>query len=116
MQSDDFATEMSEWQFEFWRVSEEHGFHESPHDNPYEKAALVHSEISEAVEELRKGYTNEVYYRESDGKPEGVGIELADALIRIFDLAEMLNINLWDCVVEKHTFNIGRRYMHGKGA
>lgn len=48
--------------------------------------ALIHSEISEAVEEFRNGNAIDyVYYRE-DGKPEGIAVELADVIIRIFDL------------------------------
>jgi len=55
---------------------------------------LSNCELSEAVEELRKGHsTNHVYWSDiiqSDGtvtsnKPEGFPIEISDILIRIFD-------------------------------
>ena len=49
--------------------------------------ALLHSELSEALEEYRKGVPLDVIYYVDDGKghqkPEGVAIEFADVLIRI---------------------------------
>jgi hypothetical protein len=74
----------------------EHGWWE-PEKPLDEVLALIHSELSEALEEYRKshGY-NKIYY--SDGysetstvpvvgcnKPEGIPVELADACIRIYD-------------------------------
>lgn len=44
--------------------------------------ALIHSELSEALEEYRSG-KEMIYY--VDGKPEGIAVELADAVIRILD-------------------------------
>ena len=48
---------------------------------------LMHSELSEALEEHRNGHSpTEVYYNvEKPNKPEGVPVELADCIIRIFD-------------------------------
>jgi len=82
-----------------------------------EYIALVHSELSEALEEYRngnmdKGYEDSVYYG-PDGKPEGVGIELADAAIRIMDMCENYGIDLEKCIRIKHGYNITRPYKHG---
>lgn len=76
------------------------------------KIALVTSELSEAVEELRKGHdVTHVYV--VDKKPEGFPVELADAVIRALDLAEMLGIDLEDVIQSKLDFNVTRGVMHG---
>lgn len=64
--------------------------------------ALVHSELSEALEGHRKG------------DMENVAEELADVLIRIGDLCGGLKINLQRAVEEKMLKNKGRPYKHGK--
>lgn len=75
---------------------------------------LIQSEGIEAFEEGRSGHApTETYYR-ADGKPEGVGAELADILIRVFDTAIELDIDLETRVVEKMVHNAGRPAMHGR--
>lgn len=90
------------------------GWHESrdPKDPNTHLAmlALIHSEVSEAVEEIRKG--GEIV-RFVDGKPEGVGSELADIAIRLFDYAAFCGINLEYRIVEKHAYNETRSRRHG---
>jgi len=77
-----------------------------------EKLALIHSEVSEALEDYRAGKMN-IRYRE-DGKPEGFPVELADIIIRVLDLAEYFKINLLPPMLEKHAYNETRPYKHGK--
>lgn len=74
--------------------------------------ALIHSELSEALEEDRKGAPF-VYYA-ANGKPEGVAVELADAVIRICDLCGYLKIDLEKVIAEKMAYNSGRPARHGK--
>ena len=83
--------------------------------NLYEQVALMHSELSEAVEELRNGRgVTEVYYNEGKpGKPEGFPVELADVLIRIFDAAGRYGIDLTAAVDVKLKYNQSRPYRHG---
>jgi NTP pyrophosphatase (non-canonical NTP hydrolase) len=102
-------------QCESYSLAVEKGFWEQEDRNIPEALALIHSEISEALEEYRKDENPEfTYYRESDGKPEGFGFELADAIIRIFDLAEGYGLELEHLIREKLEFNRSRPTKHGK--
>lgn len=67
------------------------------------KLALIHSEISEALEAARKN-------SKDDKLPHrpGIEVELADALHRIFDLAGALGLDLGGAYVEKCEYNAHR--------
>ena len=80
--------------------------------NMGEMIALVHSELSEALEEHRAG-TPLVYYRE-DGKPEGIATEFADVIIRVLDTMHSLGVDIDKVLAEKMAFNANRERMHGK--
>lgn len=73
--------------------------------------ALMHSELSEAVEEERLG--NSRLYYDDDGKPCGTYIELIDAVIRILDYLESEDINVGELLRVKHNYNITRPRRHG---
>ena len=117
-----------------------HGFWDPP--LPFGTAiALIHSELSEALEEERAGrplvwyhctegdpslpcdpadetecfqYGHEDACQYRNQKPEGVAVELADAVIRIADLCGHLGIDLDAVIAEKMAYNAGRPYKHGK--
>jgi len=94
--------------------SKEKGWHDPEVDATFvERLCLVHSEVSEALEEYRNGRGfDEIYYSDS-GKMEGIPIELADVVIRVFDLCGKHNIDLGKAVVDKLEFNKTRPYRHG---
>lgn len=75
--------------------------------------ALCHSELSEALEEYRAGHMPTEIYFSNDGKPEGVPIELADCIIRIFDYCGQKNIDINTAIQIKHEYNKERPYRHG---
>ena len=74
--------------------------------------ALIHSELSEALEDYRIGHNpNKVWYEGK--KPCGIPIELADACIRIFDMCGYFGIDLEKAIREKMAYNATRPQRHG---
>lgn len=64
---------------------------------------LIHSEVSEAAEGYRKGLQDD----KLPSRPM-IEVELADTLIRIFDLAGYLQLDLGGALVEKLLYNLTR--------
>lgn len=74
-----------------------------------QKIALIHAELSESLEGDRKNL-------EDDHLPtyQMRFVELADAIIRIADLAGYFNIDLEELIIAKMEYNKSRPYKHGK--
>ena len=84
------------------RIAKEKGWWDNER-NEGELIALMHSELSEALEAMRN------HADKSD-----IAEELADCCIRIFDYCGSRNINLEDALLKKIEYNKTRAYRHGK--
>ncbi|UUZ85636.1 hypothetical protein LJK88_20320 [Paenibacillus sp. P26] len=87
------------------------GWHEEPRSFG-EIIALIHSELSEALEDYRNGRRFTETYYEGE-KPCGIPSELADAVIRVFDACGYLGIDLESAIREKMVYNATRERRHG---
>lgn len=117
---------------EVHHVAKSKGWH--IHDRTFgDVVALIHTEVSEAMEEHRAGHRptqvriGEKIYNDPDGadwdemeliakeglKPEGLGVELADAIIRILDYADEVGLDMDELIRIKTAFNRTRPYRHG---
>jgi NTP pyrophosphatase (non-canonical NTP hydrolase) len=86
-----------------------HGFwKEEPNDG--ERMALIHAEISEALEALREGNPSSSKIMEFSNLEE----ELADAVIRIMDYAFGKDLDIAGAILAKMEYNESREFMHGK--
>lgn len=115
-------------QREVHRTAVEHGWWEAGERNMGEMIALMHSELSEALEAYRDsepvlhykyaGMAPARYIEEPEvdgvlGKPCGIASEFADTIIRIADTCEKLGIPLAEALVRKAQYNETRPYRHG---
>lgn len=152
------ADSLTQIQADCHRIAREHGWWTTPEDKSVPvKLALIHSEVSEALEEYRDAHPaddlakiryefkatdrvpkdavirkafGKMYAQIGDGpsfefdqttaydlgydvKPIGFAIELADAMIRIMDLAGHLGIDLTAAITEKMAYNETRPLRHG---
>jgi NTP pyrophosphatase (non-canonical NTP hydrolase) len=91
------------------------GFYDTPVDFGT-RIALMHEELSEALAEYRNHQPYDLVYTDEKGKPEGIPIELADCVIRIFDAAGYYKIDLQAAILRKMAYNSTRPYRHGSKA
>jgi NTP pyrophosphatase (non-canonical NTP hydrolase) len=90
-------------------TAENAGWYKSPQTgkridrNFGECVALMHSELSEALEADRKDLMDN---KLTDRK--GVEVELADCVIRIFDIARSRGYDLAGAIIEKNRYNRNR--------
>lgn len=128
---------MNEWAKEIHENAVAHGWWETDRGLP-EILMLIVSELSEALEEYRAGRPMVWHECMNDGepcspdtkcdyldgaecsvgdrysKPEGIAVEVIDALIRILDWCGKEGLDVDELVRVKHEYNKTRPYKHGK--
>ena len=85
------------------KIAEDHGFAIKTEDvtiNVPTALCLIHSEVSEALEAYRHG--------------QEIGEELADIVIRVFHLSQVMKIDIEKEILLKMEKNRSRPYKHGK--
>jgi NTP pyrophosphatase (non-canonical NTP hydrolase) len=118
----DYADVLQEIAAGIWTISHDKGFHDrfttvsftsqDGIDALSTSLMLITGELVEAQNELRDGHRyDEIYFKGT--KPEGFGVELADAVIRILDLALVCGLDIGDLITAKMAYNAGRPFMHG---
>jgi NTP pyrophosphatase (non-canonical NTP hydrolase) len=94
---------------QIYKNAVEHGFWKGE-VNDGERMALIHAEISEALEALREGNPSSNKIMEFSNLEE----ELADAVIRIMDYAFGKDLDVAGAILAKIEYNKDREFMHGK--
>jgi NTP pyrophosphatase (non-canonical NTP hydrolase) len=74
-----------------------------------QRLMLIVSELGEALEAIRHGNPPDNHIP----KFSGLEAELADAVIRIMDLAETHSLDLAGAIISKMSYNARREKMHG---
>lgn len=106
---DNFVIEWEKKEREAYEIAADHGFHHSK-NNFGERVALIHSELSEALDYYRKG---EDIPSDHISEFTGVEEEFADVLIRIMDTAAEFGLDVGNAVIAKMKFNESRPFKNG---
>jgi len=117
---------LNEYRDKAYNYAKSNGFHDEEHSLAT-RLMLTVSELSEVLESDRKNnWTKEaIHYNEGfsdesykkwfeENVKDTVEDEIADALIRLFDIAGKYNIDLDFHVIAKMKYNEMRPYKHGK--
>ena len=103
---------LNRWRDEVWSAMEGKGFHDgmgNSRDDVLVRLCLVHTEVSEAAQEVKRNWVG----AGRDGVRAAVAEELADAVIRLLDLCGCLNIDVEAAVAGKMAKNAARPRLYG---
>ena len=96
-----------------WQNSHAKGWYDKPRSFG-DEIALMHSELSEALEAYRDGYLFDTIPTDDKGKPLGIASELADTVIRIAEVCRERGIPLEQAIKQKLAYNRTRPHRHGE--
>lgn len=120
--SDSFWEDLSELQEICYNTADKSGFHDVIKEGTEEIRSLrisqclmlIVSEAVEAFDDQRNGESVSSWYVNEFGKPCGFPTELADIIIRTFDLAGICGVDLSKVIDAKMRYNATRPRLHGK--
>ena len=95
------------------QTAKDKGWWDEPHRDDLALIALMHSELSEAVECVRRDEKHLWIDESKGGKPEGVAAEFADVILRIADCCAFYGIPLETALKLKLEYNKTRPHRHG---
>lgn len=104
-----FKKGMNLVQIEAYQTAKDHKFYDRFRSDG-EAIALMHSELSECLEAMRRGNPAD----EHCPSFSNAEVELADCIIRIADFAEHSGFDLGGAIIEKMRFNKTRPPKHNK--
>lgn len=96
-----------------WKAMEAKGFHDgrtgTGRDDTLVRLCLIHTEVSEAAQEVKRHWAGQPNGAQLDAFAE----ELADVAIRLFDLAGCTGVDLGEAISRKMVRNMGRPFLYG---